>query len=158
MDLTLSRLIGTLKNTFRIGKVTFDASSLGSARTLIVPDKAGTLALTSDLPESLANGAITSQTYTSSFIGVQMIDTFAYSQFGSAKYIIYCTYLAHRQICELLLLQDGVTVSSVEYANIVTSELLGVFTVDIELDYIRLLVDAPHANINYKMIRTSINK
>ncbi len=49
MDLTLSRLIGTLKNTFRIGKVTFDASSLGSARTLIVPDKAGTLALTIDI-------------------------------------------------------------------------------------------------------------
>ena len=54
MDLTLSRLAGTLKNTFKIGKATLDASGIATARTIVVQNKAGTLALTSDLITSLS--------------------------------------------------------------------------------------------------------
>jgi hypothetical protein len=52
MDLTLSRLAGTLKTLFKIGKVTFDASGVGTARSLTVQDKAGTLALLSDAQQA----------------------------------------------------------------------------------------------------------
>jgi hypothetical protein len=52
MDLTLSRLAGTLKTLFKIGKVTFDASGVGTARSLAVQDKAGTLALVSDVQQA----------------------------------------------------------------------------------------------------------
>lgn len=45
---TLSRLLGTLKNTLRIKLLTFDASALTAARTATLPDKSGTVAFTSD--------------------------------------------------------------------------------------------------------------
>ena len=48
-NLTLSGLLGTLKSTFRINKLTLDASALSVARTVNVPDKTGTLAMTSDI-------------------------------------------------------------------------------------------------------------
>ena len=47
-NLTLSNLIGTLRSTFKIGKATFDASGVATARSIVVPDKSGTLALISD--------------------------------------------------------------------------------------------------------------
>jgi len=53
-DLTLSNLIGTLRSTFKIGKATFDASGVATARSIVVPDKAGTLALTSDITSILS--------------------------------------------------------------------------------------------------------
>lgn len=42
----VSDLIGTVRNTFRIKRATFDASGLTAARTFTLPDTAGTLALT----------------------------------------------------------------------------------------------------------------
>ena len=55
-NLTLSGLVGTLKSTFRINKLTLDTRALSSARLVIVPDKAGTLAFTSDLAEPFTAG------------------------------------------------------------------------------------------------------
>jgi hypothetical protein len=55
-NLTLSNLIGTLKATFKIGKATFDASGVATARNIVVPDKAGTLAMLSDV----TGGGVTS--------------------------------------------------------------------------------------------------
>ena len=40
--------MGTLRSTFKIGKATLDTSGLSVARSITVPDKAGTLAMTSD--------------------------------------------------------------------------------------------------------------
>lgn len=42
-------LIGTLRPTFRIGRSSLDASAVTSPRVLGLPDKAGTVALVSDL-------------------------------------------------------------------------------------------------------------
>ena len=106
---------------------------------------------------SLQQGAIGSATLVSSAVGLQVLDTFQYTQFGAAKYIIYATDSTDRQICELLLLHDNFNAASVEYANIVTGALLGTFSVDIYLGMIRLLVDAPLPGINYKVIRTLLN-
>ena len=106
---------------------------------------------------SLQQGAIGSATLVSSVVGLQVLDTFQYTQFGAAKYIIYATNVGDRQISELLLLHDNINVASVEYANIVTASLLGTYSVDIYLGMIRLLVDAPLPGINYKVMRTLIN-
>lgn len=106
---------------------------------------------------SLQQGVIGSATLVSSAVGLQVLDTFQYTQFGAAKYIIYATHVGDRQISELLLLHDNTSVASVEYANILTASLLGAYTVDIYLGMIRLLVDAPLPGINYKVMRTLIN-
>ena len=46
---TLSDLLGTLKNTFRIARATFNAAGLTAPRTITLPDKAGTLAMLDDV-------------------------------------------------------------------------------------------------------------
>ena len=75
MDLTISQLIGTLKSTFKIGKATLDASGVATARSITVPDKAGTLALTGDFAAPPALGNTTPNTVAatsvtaSSFVG-----------------------------------------------------------------------------------------
>jgi hypothetical protein len=105
----------------------------------------------------LLYGGLSSKNYSSVTIGQQTLDSFSYSTYGAAKYIIYSTYLTNRQVCEILLLHDNFNVANVEYANIVTSIILGTFTTDISGSNVRLLVNAPHANINYKIIRTLIS-
>lgn len=42
-------LFGTTKSSFKVGKATFDASGLTAQRSITVPDKAGTLAMLSDI-------------------------------------------------------------------------------------------------------------
>ncbi len=48
VDLTLPRLLGTLKSTFRVNKLTLSAANLTVARAVIVPDKDGTIAMLDD--------------------------------------------------------------------------------------------------------------
>lgn len=109
----------------------------------------------SNLP--LQNGVISSNTYVSTFIGIQPIDTFHASLYGAAKYVIFMTHGLERQVCELLLLHNSSDVSSVEYANIITSTILGTFSTDINGAFVRLLIDSPVSGINYKVIRTLIS-
>lgn len=47
--LTLSNLIRTLQHSFMIGRLTIDANSLSTGRTITAPDKSGTIAMTSDI-------------------------------------------------------------------------------------------------------------
>jgi len=84
----------------------------------------------------------------------QVIDTFAYTAYGGAKYIIYATVGATRQVCEILLLHDGVNVNVVEYANIVTSIPLCTFVGDILNANVRLLITPTVISTNFKIIRT----
>lgn len=46
-------MLGSLRNSFRIGKTTLDAAGVSTARTLTVPDKSGTIACLSDIPYDL---------------------------------------------------------------------------------------------------------
>lgn len=50
-------LLGTSATTFFVGlfgkRATFDASALTANRTITLPNKAGTLAMTSDIPSSI---------------------------------------------------------------------------------------------------------
>ncbi len=62
MDTTLPRLIGTLRDIFKINKLTIDASALTAARTLTVPDKAGTLAFVT--AQTVGDGSNTVYTIT----------------------------------------------------------------------------------------------
>jgi len=83
----------------------------------------------------------------------QVIDSFSYTLYGSAKYIVYVTSGTSRQICELLVLHDNVTPVVVEYANMVTSSLLATFTIDISGGFVRLLSIPTGIYYNFKIYR-----
>lgn len=104
----------------------------------------------------LVEGSFDSSRVVITSLGVQTLDAFAYTQYGAAKYIIYATLGLQRQICEILLIQDGEFVQMVEYANMVTTGLLGSFTAIIEDGYVKILVDPTDVGINFNTIRTLI--
>lgn len=52
--LWLSDLLGTFKSTFGVGKATIASGGLSLARTYTLPDKSGTVAMTSDLGSGVA--------------------------------------------------------------------------------------------------------
>jgi hypothetical protein len=97
---------------------------------------------------------LSSSEYISTSVGVQTLDSFSYTQFGAAKYIIYASQGLNRQVCELLLVQDGINIFSVEYANIMTSLSLGSFGTGISSGNIILTVDCPLSGITYRVMRT----
>ena len=84
----------------------------------------------------------------------QVMDSFSYTSYGSAKYIIYITDGTTRQICELLVLHDNITPVFVEYANMVTSSLLATFAIDILDGFVRLLTTPTDIHYNYTIYRT----
>lgn len=87
-------------------------------------------------------------------IDVQVADSFPYTSYGSAKYIIYITDGTTRQICELLVLHDNVTPVFVEYANMVTSTLLATFHIDLQDGMVRLLTRPTDIHYNFTIYRT----
>jgi hypothetical protein len=84
----------------------------------------------------------------------QILDTFSYTTYGSAKYIVYVTVGTTRQVCELLVLHDNISPIIVEYANMVTSTLLATFNIDLLDGFVRLLTIPAIANANFKIYRT----
>jgi hypothetical protein len=109
-------------------------------------------------PEGPTGPAGNSESAITSFVSLgtspQVIDTFSYTTYGSAKYIVYVTSGTTRQICELLVLHDNISPLMVEYANMVTSELLAVFSVDLINGFVRLLTTPSLNNANFKIYRT----
>jgi len=91
---------------------------------------------------------------TDNTLNKQVIDTFSYTQYGSAKYVVYATNGTTRQVCELLVIHDNITVSLVEYANIYTSTPLVVFDVSINSSSVQLMATPSIINTVFKITRT----
>lgn len=91
---------------------------------------------------------------TDNTINTQLMDSFSYTTYGSAKYIIYITNGNSRQICELLVLHDNITPVFVEYANMVTTAILATFTVDILDGFVRILTTPTNIHYNFTIYRT----
>ena len=89
-------------------------------------------------------------------LGIQDLHTFSYTAYGAAKYIIYANYGLNRQVCEVLLLQDGETITIVEYANLVSGMLLGTFSASIYGGKVHLEVNPTEVGTQFKVIRTLI--
>jgi hypothetical protein len=66
MPTYISDLRGTVGDHFKMGSADLDASGLTAARTFTLPDAAGTIALTTDIPTGtrFIDGGSASSTYT----------------------------------------------------------------------------------------------
>lgn len=120
--------------------------------SIIVSATQGPPGKTGDLIE----GSFDSDRVVITSLGSQVLDSFPYTQFGAAKYIIYATLGIERQICEILLIQDGTIVQTVEYANMVTGSLLGTFSASITEGFINIMVEPVEVGTSFKIIRTLI--
>ena len=128
--------------------------------TIISKDIASSTIITSAVQgpsgNLLVEGTFTSGRVAITNLGVQVLDSFHYTSFVAAKYIIYAPLGLKRQICEILLIQDATNVQIVEYANMVTSSLLSTFSASIVEGVINIMIDPAEVGTSFKFIRTLI--
>jgi hypothetical protein len=131
--------------------------------TVVIENSPTTVVLTASVPSVIVSAiqgppGVSSElilTFSSdATISQQTLDTFSSTTYGGTKYIIYATVGSTRQVCEILLLHDGINVNIVEYANIVTSVPLCTFSGDILNGFVRLLITPVSISTNFKIIRT----
>ena len=104
-----------------------------------------------------AFGTIDAATLTTSAVTAgQVLDSNSATAVRSVKYLIQATSGAAYQSVELLLIQDGTTVSIVEYANVATGADLADFDADISGGNVRLLVTPANAATVFKVMKTTV--
>lgn len=86
----------------------------------------------------------------------QLIDSFPVTEYRTIKYVIQLSYGADFHSTELLLLQDGTTVYTTEYATIQTGLSLGVISSVIEEGLVKLRVSPTFTNTTIKGFRTGV--
>lgn len=126
---------------------------LTANRTYTLPNKTGTVALTSDL------GTFTSaiQTTTSNTISsVTDIDSFAANTYRTAEYLISIAYGTSYHATKILVVHDGTTVYLTEYGTIRTGASLATFDAVIETGNLVLKATPTNSNTTIKIFRTAI--
>lgn len=104
---------------------------------------------------SIANQAVVQATVTTTT--ATAVDTFAAATYRSAKYVIQVTQGSNYQVSEMMVIHNGTTTSTTEYAMMNTNGVLGTFTTDISGGNVRLLVTMSSAtSTTINIARTAI--
>jgi hypothetical protein len=104
-----------------------------------------------DIEQTYASNVVTTST------SAQILDSFAVSDFRSAKYLITMTNTdnaGYHQTTEIMLLQDGTNVYMTEYATLSSATTLGVLNANIASGSVRLYITPSYNNNNIKFQRT----
>ncbi len=105
-----------------------------------------------------AIGTVKTSSHTTTNTDAQIIDTFATTDFRTNKYLISIKNTNNNdyQSTEIMLLQNGTTVLTTEYATLLSNSTLGQFTANINSGAVRLFIIPSLANnvVNYQ--RTSL--
>lgn len=86
----------------------------------------------------------------------QVVDSFSLATFRTAKYIVQMQNGSNYSVAEVLLVHDGTTVYTTEYARIDTSSSLGTIDADISSGLVRLLVTPTNTNTTIKAQRQTV--
>ena len=147
------------------GAVTLSSANVVSALTYTPVNKAGDTmsgALTGVTnlgtnTVSFGNGAISSNTYTTSTTSQVAVDSFATTTYRSAKYLVSVTSGTSYHTIELQLIHDGTSVWMAQYDEIYTGASLGSFDAGITSGNLNLLFTPTNATTTVKVMRYTIN-
>lgn len=102
-------------------------------RTISLPDKSGTVALTSDITNNNQNIGLKTNNLESIVTGIEMttsIDTASDSDWRTLKYILQMTYSGEIHSTEVLLANDGSNLLISQYGDIFSNTELATVTAD----------------------------
>lgn len=91
---------------------------------------------------------------TSTNTDLQAIDTFALADYRSGKYLISVTSGSAYQVTELVVLHDGTSAYTTEYATLVSGSTLAQFSANVLSGNIRLNATPSSASTTFKYQRT----
>lgn len=94
--------------------------------------------------------------YTSTTTDPQILDSFSATSFRSGKYLISITSSTSYQSTEIMVLHDGSTASTTEYATLTSGSNLGTFVANVDSAIVRLYVLPTNASTTIKYNRTLI--
>lgn len=136
----------------------FTANTDTSVTLLSTPaDSGDTLVITSLSKASFLEGEIDSaQAALTTTDSDQIVDTFASATYRTAKYLIQMTQNSRYHVSEVLLVHDGTTVYTTQYAEIYTESDLGTIDADISAGVVRLLVTPNYANTTVRTKRIDL--
>jgi hypothetical protein len=106
---------------------------------------------------TLANGQITSNTFTTASTSQVSVDSFATATFRSAKYTIQITSGSSYHVIESRVVHNGTTVWMNQYGEIITGASLGTLDATITSGVLNLLFTGTNAVSIIKVIREAIN-
>ena len=106
---------------------------------------------------TFANGARTSNTFTTASTTQVSVDAFASATYRSAKYQVQMTAGTTYHMIELLVIHDGTTVSLSQYGEVLTGASLGTFNASITGGVLNLLFTPANTVTVVMLIRDAIN-
>lgn len=96
---------------------------------------------------------VKSTNYTSTNTDVQLLDDFTDTNYRAGKYLLSIkdTDNNYYQSTEIMIMHDGTTAYLTEYATLISSVTLGIFTANVDSGAVRLYVQPTNGNsvINY---------
>lgn len=158
--ITLARVTAngaTTTDAITVGGLTVDSNTLHVDST---NNYVGIRTLTPNAPLQIEDvGLDTSVLVTSATTPDQVVDTFSASIFRTAKYLVqvHDTVNNWYQTSEILLIHDGTTTYTTEYAIVYTNSALASFSSDISGGNVRLLVTPTNAVNTIRIFRSVIN-
>jgi hypothetical protein len=108
------------------------------------------------LQNNIAHTKVTS--YTTTNTDIQLFDSFSGSDYRAGKYMLSLkeTDSNYFQTTEIMILHDGTNAMTTEYATIISSVTLGIFTANVDGTTVRLYVQPTTSNNVIKYHRTLI--
>ena len=149
-------LLGISPNSIRIMTLPDQSTTLvGRSTTDTLSNKSLTSFDQKTGSTTIANQAVVQATVATT--AQTAVDTFSASTYRSAKYIVQITQGTNYQSSEIMVLHNGTTTSTAEYAMMNTGGTLGTFSSDINGGNVRLLVTmASGASATINISRTTI--
>ena len=149
-------LLGISPNSIRIMTLPDQSTTLvGRSTTDTLSNKSLTAFDQKTGSTTVANQAVIQATVATT--AQTAVDTFSAATYRSAKYIVQITQGTNYQSSEIMVLHNGTTTSTAEYAMMNTGGTLGTFSSDINGGNVRLLVTmASGASATINISRTTI--
>jgi hypothetical protein len=103
--------------------------------------------------------ATTFNVFTTTSDSIVTVDSFLSSEYTTVKYIVQVKSIEGVHACELFCMHDGVSTYLTEFATLITSHSLGIFSMELQSGLVKLNFDPynPENNIlTIKMVRQAI--
>lgn len=103
--------------------------------------------------------ATTFNVFTTTSDSIVTIDSFLSSEYTTVKYIVQVKSIEGVHACELFCMHDGISTYLTEFATLITSHTLGLFSMELESGFVKLKFDPYNPDNNIlaiKMVRQAI--
>lgn len=176
-DANVTYSIGTPENRYKdiyLANSTIyigDAILSANGKEIVITDDSGNVIVLNAASQTVNTGNVFANTiytgpitttynvFTTTSDSIVTVDSFLSSEYTTVKYIVQVKSIEGVHACELFCMHDGVSTYLTEFATLITSHSLGIFSMELQSGLVKLNFDPynPENNIlTIKMVRQAI--